>query len=299
MNTSITILTGLSFAFSFACASVTQPEVTDKASAACATSVPAAPRESRNLDSARAVIFFSDYFSSSVEFDASAVTVYGQELNPSSNARNTWDATTDAGFHVTSIGARHANELYVAGLDAANFVVLEKWLIVAQDGSFYTEKKVTSTPIGAAAEPIQTELKMVRPHVEPSLRAAPTLQRSVITVPSGWGDIRSIGADPEGRFLLALTDDAGGGTTLRQLDLSTGLGTALFDSSMVPFLVDAIGFQFRDSSIEGRLVRIGSTGFGLMFLVDEYNDGVFEDHELLGNAESEVAYPPYSLSRHP
>lgn len=223
------------------------------------------------------------------------------EKDPEDGKYHRWNATAQTAYDVLSIRSRHGNEFYIYGVMPDGSEILERWdLSPWRPGAYRTERLASLEPIGVGIRPSVTKLRFTGPWVDPDLRTAPVLTRTALAMPEGLDEVVQIEVDPEGRFLLLLTRDAQGDSTLVQLDLSTNSLTTLATPISQPTLgaVDRVGFA--DSTELGRLIVLINDDFTEIYLRDELNDGVFESSFIVPMGEEQLRIlPPFTTTWSP
>ena len=184
------------------------------------------------------------------------VEVRGRDESPATGDLHHWRVRRNLAYTPTAITSRRGHEFYVGGNTTPNGVVLEQMVMNVPQGASYTEQGVSATPVGSPAPPLYEQLKLIRPYVEPALRAAPSFAVSSLSVPTDCAAILALGADPDGRFLLIAGKDDQGDAAVWRRDSWSGASTKLFDSTTYAFVGAINGFTFQDSTLEGRLVRV-------------------------------------------
>ncbi|MCA8982111.1 MAG: hypothetical protein KDC14_18915, partial [Planctomycetes bacterium] len=81
-------------------------------------------------------------------------------------------------------------------------------------------------------------------------------------------------------------------------DSSSGAFTRILEEGSYPFVADVTGFRFQDSTLEGRLLRVFTSGGGTPILQDKGNDGEFEFVHQISYTDAETAFPDWSITSH-
>lgn len=232
------------------------------------------------------IVFDSPQFQVGVDLDDGGTTVrYTMSEEPV--VGGTWytsAAEWGTSYSVDRFAAVVAGDLFLVGhpLDAnrnpapSAGVVIEKWKILPQPGTPYARRDPAVEPIGTPAGWGSTRVGIVGgSYLEPDSRVGLLTLRTVLYRGTGMGDVEAVVADPDGRFLLAVTRSP---AELVQIDASGPL--LLRTHTQLPLLtqVDRLGVWQHVS--EGRFF-VGTVGDGTIesqkiVLVDSDNDGVFE-----------------------
>jgi len=163
--------------------------------------------------------------------------------------RAEWSDSFEAGLALCAVAAARTDELYVAGLDAAGTLRIERWSL-AED-----------------AEALATRIRR---------------RELVFEAPASPG-VRLLAADPDSRFLLALESS---GTSLWQIPLGAGAEAPLrFTAAEFPALRDAGLLMVAEHLTAGRVFSFESTATGERALfLDRDLDGAFDRFEHLDPA---------------
>lgn len=166
--------------------------------------------------------------------------------------------------------------------------VLQLWTLPSPDGAW---EWTTSQQVPAIGSPAplpfagsgSTVVAGGGTYTPPSQRFRRTLapQRETLWVGPGWGDVRSVGADPEGRYALLQRHDNG---SLFALDL-TQTGSApvfLADDSVAQGISITNAMAFYDHATLGRIIHFRHVQGGWLLepsspvvcAIDNENDGV-------------------------
>lgn len=177
-----------------------------------------------------------------------------------------------ASFVPTAVEPRAANgqltHLYLAGMHDNGTAVIERWTFV-----------YGSTPPGA-------------PYVPLAQRPLPAVQRTTLLLSTAHGTIRSLGVDPESRFLLFLTYES---PAVWKLALPSKNVTLLYDATTMPALAHKGAIRFRTHVTEGRQVHLTNRQpyqrpdpalpHPIVVLRDPDNDGTFDSSWVPTDAE--------------
>ncbi|MEW6073716.1 MAG: hypothetical protein AB1726_14120 [Planctomycetota bacterium] len=210
----------------------------------------------------------------------SGIYLWSYEQDP---ADLSWYSTTvsySTSYAVRAVDARISHELYVAGQLSSGIWILERWRITPATGEYYSSRPAATGGVGAPFTTPSTDFLIkggtYRP---PSQRQTMLSLRSELWSGLGLSTITSMAADPDGRFLLILDDQAG--KVFRVKVQQSALLEALYTAAELPDLVYAIGFGVYQHTVLGRVyeVNIGNprrtTTFTIL-LVDNDNDGDFD-----------------------
>lgn len=223
---------------------------------------------------------------------AKQLSVHTTDFSVTPEAKSVFTYT--ASFDIDSVAARTQDDLFVTGIARNGDVVIERWEIAEQTGALRVQIG-TSGPAPALGVPspaptTSTSVPGGLPYVPLDQRAVgqPSLTRTELVRTQDIDPIRdnSMAADPEGRFLLFLTEDS----VLYQLDLSdpNALPIPIHDASSL-WTLDHIQAMARlQVAGMGRVWDLGPpqvlpdpTSGGLVrhvltLLYDADNDGLFE-----------------------
>jgi hypothetical protein len=205
----------------------------------------------------------------------------------SSGAEYYSDVTERTSFDVSRVTHRHGCEIYVCGRANGIEDVVERWDIVPDAGGYASSRPTSNTPIGNPA-PLGTTSTFLQGNafIEPSARAAPILNRQEIYRGAAIGGFQSAVIDPEGRFMLVLSEQA---KIIRvPLQSVPSSPTELYTSTQLPYLAQATSINVFDHATEGRkyvLMNRGATEDGIRLVLHDYdNDGEVDVTEMLDDA---------------
>ena len=230
------------------------------------------------------------------------------------NASSPWEKSETeytVSYEITAVAYREGGDvLYVAGIQETDCSdVIERWTFSPLNGSLTLRSALsptTSPPVGPIGTP-SSSLVMVPGvvgtggYVSPPQRGTPrSPQRRVIYQSTGFGHVRSMAADPEGRFLLVQSHQT---SEVYQLNL---LGTAplvpqlIVSPSTIPSLTLLRRIQVYDVAAAGGRAYILSAPHNdqiaadapWAILKDPGNDGVFD--AVQGYSAAEWLASPYS-----
>ena len=217
------------------------------------------------------------------------VDLVEQELPP---GELVWEKST---FHLTTsyaveaVAPRGGSELFLAGLaERTQETVLEQWVIQPIGGAYVVSRPSTSASLGTPVGSVATVVSVAGGTYVPSgQRPEPFhVDREELWRGTLPGRVVRMAADPDGRFLLAATDD---GVLRRFLLDGTEQWTVLYDQTAIPALGSITALRVYDSSALGRLLvvhgkdpsGVSSSLYGIAF--DAENDGIYESTEI-GNS---------------
>jgi hypothetical protein len=217
--------------------------------------------------------------------EAYADPVTGEEFSGS------YVRTEDTRYGVTTACGRGGSELFVTGVDAATGeTIVERWLLGEEDGGFHVEWPVANTSLGEPAPLSSPTLELVgapaQAYVPIADRPRGNIRRISIYQSALLDPIVNMSCDPEGRYLLCLTE----AHDVVQLDLTTSpVGVAtLATASGTPALTDMVSVQLLQHPMDGRIGKLSPTGFDVnanhVVLSDVLNDGLFESVEVLSKS---------------
>lgn len=221
--------------------------------------------------------------------ECSVITLSRQQ-RASADANSAWTRVTEVystRLRLTAVAPREGGDvLFVAGIDERGHDVIERWSWRTPNGQWMVHAP-DPTP-----EPIGTPMPQLAPilsvrgggaYVPPSNPAdyvAPSITPiHEAALPSGHGSplghIRSIAADPEGRFLYILSEAP---RKLYRLDLvpAAGAPVVLHDTTTLPALAEACRVSVEEHVTEGRKLFVDGGGALRTMFSDANNDGLFE-----------------------
>lgn len=220
-----------------------------------------------------------------------------------------WYATrTDhtASFRIEHVATRVANEFYLSGKARNGDAVVERWVIVPQNGTLVAERPPASSGIGT---PFTTPGLVVQ--VQGAGALIPPAQRTGAAVTTktelyrgaALNNIEALAVDPDGRFLLALTDGPSG---LVRFDLhdASPAGPS-FETVLAPTAVPELGQIGRiypaQHAVSGRMYLMDSAHLPGVFpkdiaLMDDDNDGNFDGNFVLSMDEYAQLFPSGSFT---
>lgn len=212
-----------------------------------------------------------------------------------------YESTITTSFRITDVAARPGGEeLFVAGIADNGDDVIERWVARARTGGWAMRCATSPVlPVGTPMPPYAvTHLVVGGTFVPPGPRQAIAPERDVIFRSTAVGKIRSMIADPEGRYLLLLSFTT---SSMYRLDLlTTPMELFALDTvSTLPHLSAAKSLWIGDFSTQGRKCCLSELadstipeGSGFTVLDDTDNNGIFESKQTF--SEVEWAASPYS-----
>lgn len=277
--------------------------------ASCAAAVPASSTSRREPTRARETAFssslgaalcLSDELRTWLRFapDVDHVEYVVQERAP--NTEEAWirsEHSFPAPFVVLHVAARQANELYVAGRDG-DADVIEHWKLTEPRGARWFHVAASPhSPIGVPLPPVpRSDSGIVGgAYVPPAERTERyALERTELLRASPAHGVLALLADPEGRFLVVVTDAP---RAIRVLHVATRtLSEALAGGldAELPRFRGATALRHHASN--GRLYELGldalqpsASSDAARHLHDRDNDGRFERWVLLRDADARSA----------
>lgn len=195
-------------------------------------------------------------------------------------------------FRITSVASREGgNELYVAGVDDEGVPLIEKWSCGVRPGGYGIQSTSGAPqPIGTPMGPYTCQEVLNGP-----LWAAegklPKMQRRQVYKGTAAGIFRRLVADPEGRYLLALSYPSG---SIHRFDLSSTpvAPVLLFSTHHLPELSTMKTMTLQHHGQEGRKCVLTQVAGSLhpanekyIVLSDVDNDGNYEVQQALTGPE--------------
>lgn len=173
-------------------------------------------------------------------------------------------------FSIQDIAPRGGNEVFVGGYPRRGGFVVERWTIEDVTGTTTGEIALSSAPVGVGIPPATptvyipggVQIPLAQRSPPPVIARETVFEDSAVTY-------KGIGADPEGRFLLVVTENA----ELRQYFPGGSLNdyALLANASTLPDL----------EHIEGLFKRVQHATFGRVWFMEwhqaKYPNGTFVD----------------------
>lgn len=222
-----------------------------------------------------------------------AVVVRWGELDP--NNQTNWyvsEVTEAVSFQITSVTSSAGGHiLYVAGIRDDGVDLIERWSYPARAGGFGIQ--VTSgapQSIGTPMPPYTAQEFLNGSSFTPPSPQHTSARRTSMYRGSAIGHIRSLAADPEGRFLLALSYPSG---AVYQIDvIGSPQPIQVLAPALVPHLASAKTIEVQHNVAEGRKYILTEResclvppGHKWTLINDPNNDGIFETSVTLTSAE--------------
>ena len=146
----------------------------------------------------------------------------------------TQDVVIPYEFEFRALAARHPCELYLAGASANGETIIERWDLPPQRGGYHTSRTTAPQGVGRPAALSELVGRLVGLVYLPPERREPLVpQRTAVFRGELPGAMRAMAVDPEGRFLLVLTE---GGELLQLTDLTSPSISQRFDDTTLPGL---------------------------------------------------------------
>lgn len=222
------------------------------------------------------------------------------EKNPSTGQLETWHLACRTAYDIRTSVSRHANELWVAGYQAAtDAYIIERWRINADPGAYYSIKPAASSGIGTPI-PLSTGSVAIKggTYISVTPRTNSTQpNRSVqyMGLHFNVSGIRDIEVDPEGRFLLVMTKSP---RNIYQIPLDgSSNATLLVTEALHPVLADAQVLQSYQNGTSGRAFVAGKhtfTGDAWLVIKDVHNDGIFDTFTTMTKSAYDSSFPTSS-----
>lgn len=230
----------------------------------------------------------TDVFRQSVTFRPGATTIVidRDEKADARDARPAYSAMTeyDAGIFVSAVAWRNGgDQLFVAGVTPDGDHVIDRWDFVVREGQWILRPAATAPTIGAPASRFRLEQSVAgggAPRVPPPGTPHVAPERTRVAQGMEFG-VQSMSADPEGRFLLLLTDPD---ERVLCLDPSSPEAPSVVRiSRTLDHLRELKDIRIKHYEPLGRvavLTELGDFGSGrgkdVTMLIDGDNDGTFE-----------------------
>jgi hypothetical protein len=186
---------------------------------------------------------------------------------------------------------RQKNELYVSGNAPNGDIVIEKWVIETQRGTYFYRRTASGTSIGQPLSGIPAVQLGIEGGTYTSVAnrtRAPRVAKVELLRTAALGKVWGLACDPEGRFLLFLA-----GTSDRKLYrfglAGGGSPVSVLTSGQCPHLLRCDGISPFHNNSMGRVYQItASTGTiadtsATSLFFDSNNDGQFESCQTLSH----------------
>lgn len=219
------------------------------------------------------------------------IDFYTREEVPS--GRYSWEKSVTTPFLVEAVSCRKAEEMFVAGRDEmTGEIVIERWSYLAPTGSLASVHASYQGTLGQSRPLLATTVEVIGgTFIPPKDRNIPQPVKQTVYRGSDFSGVKSMCADPEGRFLL-VQDSAS--FDVYQLVPGTP-PVAIVESSDFPELNASffLGPPFQLGTMERVFTLQGMPGFGADVFVfhDSDNDGNLEPPVLLTLLEFWTNYP--------
>jgi hypothetical protein len=211
-----------------------------------------------------------------------------------------WQSTSideATSFYVTAAAWQDGlSRVFVAGIESDGHSVVERWTYPRRSGGYVVDRTSGPIqPIGSAMPSYSAQESLNGPAYQPlPVRLSPA-RRARVYRGNSIGHIRSMVAEPEGRFLLVLTYP---NRQLYRIDL-TQAGypmTLLHSAATLPHLANATTLRVREHTTDGRIYTLfefqGSMllpNYSVTLLLDPENDGILAAPITLTGAEWQAA----------
>jgi hypothetical protein len=264
------------------------------------------PDELRNLRFAGGeAMAVADNYKSSLRYEEGADSIH-RDVRERADASSPWvgsDVEYSFSFALTAATFRDGGDiLYLAGIRESDCAdIIEQWTFQPSTGAPVLRSAISPTttpavgPIGMVTPPFSFVPGTAGSggYISPELRGTqPAPRRRVLYEGSGLGHVRSMVADPEGRFLLLQSHGDSGIYQLNLLVTPIPAPQLLFSASSTPALVTARRMVVYDiPAAGGRCYVLPASQGDVMpkeaawvILKDPNNDGVFDAIESYTNA---------------
>ena len=218
-----------------------------------------------------------------------------QELNPASDFWQSWSLSVPLSFPPERVAARHDDEFLAVGHASTGDLIVARIVMPAIPGSFYCKRAASTLPIGTTvvSRPMVVLLRS-KPFIPPADRPAcsPATVGEIYRGPS-LGNVLAAAVDPDGRYLMLLTDQAG--ASLFQVPLVAGGSVRCMTTAVAaPALADAVGIIGYEHGEEGRFYVLDGgafPGYDRIWTWDSNHDGVLDGWDHLSWEGFQDAYP--------
>ena len=182
-------------------------------------------------------------------------------------------------FDVTAVDGRLANDFWVCGVATNGDDVIEHWTLEVPVGGWIAKRPVSTIPLGTPAATPETAIVLRGSDFLPFAQRpqAPHIARRELYRGDLLGGVLSVEADPDGRYLMLLTE----AKEVYQLPIHVGASPLLlYDTSDTSTLANAHHIDARDHASLGRVYSIVPLAFKpsslRILLIDDENDGVID-----------------------
>jgi len=189
------------------------------------------------------------------------------------------DRALSASFDVKALSSNRANQVTLAGRHPRTGEdVVERWSIDQITGTVVLGTPISTARIGTPlpGNPGTVAAFVGGHHIPPSARAVSQVLREELYRGTDFNGIRELSVDPEGRFILVITEDS----RLVQFDLSTGGVTTVYTTAEIPTLDEDRYLRRAQHLSKGRMYFIESEmadvdSHSITVIIDADNDGIF------------------------
>lgn len=230
------------------------------------------------------------------------VVLHVAERDPATGDWYTTAETYSASFAITDVEARTAGDLFVVGQARNGDDIVERWLITPPAGAITVARSVVTTPVGTPSSGSSVVSGVVGGggFVPPAERTGTsTIERFELYRGTALGTPRDIAVDPDGRFVMVLSDTT---SELWRIDLLPEPAAPLLTESptTLPALATAGDFYPLEHATAGRVLLFDpdfsrGPGAAPTLLFDGENDGLFELPLTLSVAEFQASFPDGSF----
>ena len=242
----------------------------------------------------RKAMAISPDFSRRVEYyhNRKRITLQTSERDPSTNQWHKSSNEYSVAFKIRQIAVRTPDQFFVLGRTRTGLDIIEFWSLEPAAGAYVSYRPMLPGGIG---NPVASSPTIIFVYdgpltpieiqsgsgggtfIPPDQRAAPSVTKTEIFV-GDLGTVESIAADPEGRFLLAVSEDEikkivlaiDGSTTTSVMHTTTSVPQLAYDNRL----------QFMHHATLGRVCSLmcmnEPQGIHRVMFIDSDNDGDFD-----------------------
>lgn len=215
----------------------------------------------------------------------SRIVLRSTGINPSTGLGERYSRTYSLSYQPIDVVGVTANDFIIYGVDPLGVPIFERWVLDPDGGTYFSHRTLPTTGVGTSVPLGVTTVRILGDYTSPSKmdNIEPALAREQVHRGGAIGNVVDMAVDPEGRFILVISDDSDGLRRIWQIHLNEDVDpTALITEVEFPSLLLNGQIEARLSASQGFYWLLsGDTTYSVIW--DPDYDGVIDS---VGTIES-------------
>lgn len=207
--------------------------------------------------------------------------------NPNTGLGERYSRFYSLSFQPKEVCGITANDFIVFGLGRHGVPIFERWVLHPDEGTYFTVRTLPTTGVGISVPMGTTTVHILGDYTSPSKmdNIEPILAREQVYRGGPIGTVINFVVDPEGRFILVLSDDSDGLRRIWQIHLNEEIDPTVFITEIeFPILLESNELEPRLSASQGfHWLVTGDSTFGIIW--DPNYDGVIDSASTIESGE--------------